>query len=151
MNTILWCSYKGVCIIKKINLLTIDDNKMFAQVLKEYLETKTSIDTITMASDGEEGLKCIKSIGIDNLSIILLDLYMDGMDGFDFIQEFKKLYGKENMKKIQVITAYKISEIGNVIKNLGLVASPLIKPIDMKNIADRIIYLTSGTYDLVIK
>jgi len=66
----------------KIKILMVEDDKF----LQKILSTKFAKDgfDVRLASDGEEG---VKAIAADRPDIILLDLIMPKMSGFDVLAE----------------------------------------------------------------
>ncbi|MCX7985435.1 MAG: response regulator [Bacteroidales bacterium] len=84
--------------IKPLKILVVDDSALNRQVIVEYLKHK-EILTIE-AEDGEQALQMIES---EKPDIILLDLIMPIMDGFEVLEYLKK---QNNTIPIIVITAY---------------------------------------------
>ena len=69
----------------KQKVLIVDDDENIAELISLYLE-KEQYDTET-AADGEEALKLIE---VYNPDLILLDLMLPGMDGYEVCQEIRK-------------------------------------------------------------
>ena len=63
---------------EKITVLISDDNREFANTLKEYLEKEEDIEVIGMAKDGEEAISLIASL---KPQVVLLDAIMPHLDG----------------------------------------------------------------------
>lgn len=72
--------------MKKI--LIIDDDKIFAKILKDALTADDDTYEVLIAYDGEDGLDEVKKIRPD---IIVLDLMMPKVDGIEFLRELKLL------------------------------------------------------------
>jgi two-component system, OmpR family, response regulator len=68
-------------------ILVIDDDPKLAALLKEYLGGRGFV--VEIAEDGLVGLKLLKQGGFD---AIVLDVMMPKMDGFEVLQEIRKLY-----------------------------------------------------------
>ncbi|HOK52395.1 MAG: response regulator [Bacteroidales bacterium] len=83
---------------KPLKVLVVDDSALNRQVIVEYLRHKEII-TIE-AEDGEQALQIIAT---EKPDIILLDLIMPIMDGFEVLEYLKK---ENNTIPIIVITAY---------------------------------------------
>jgi len=83
---------------KQLKVLVVDDSALNRQVIVEYLRHKEII-TIE-AEDGEQALQLID---IEKPDIILLDLIMPIMDGFEVLEYLKK---QNNTIPVIVITAY---------------------------------------------
>lgn len=76
-------------------ILLIEDEKTMVNLLERKL-TKEGYD-VSVARDGEEGLGKIKEMKPD---LILLDIVMPKMDGFEVMEEIAK---HKELKKIPVI------------------------------------------------
>jgi len=79
--------------MKKI--LIIEDEKILLELLEKKL-TQEGYD-VSIARDGEEGLEAIKTIKPE---LILLDIIMPKMGGFEVMEEIQK---NEELKKIPII------------------------------------------------
>ena len=64
-------------------LLVVDDNQDMLNMLKQSLESKYQVIAVTQA---EEGLKALKK---HEISLVISDLMMPGMDGFDFCKQVR--------------------------------------------------------------
>ena len=90
-----------------MNVLLIDDDRIFNLLNKKTLERMSMVDEIHIALNGEEALDLINDYfqGSRNMpDIILLDLNMPIMDGFGFIEAFQRLNanGKQNVRIVIV-------------------------------------------------
>lgn len=116
---------------KSWKILVIDDSKLNRTVVKDILSNMNMI--ITEASDGEEGLEKIYNNKFD---LILLDIIMPKIDGFDFLVKFKE-YVKDEF--IPVILMTGSDELNSKIKGLNIGADDfLIKPLNEKELAARV-------------
>jgi len=86
---------------KNKKILIIEDDKFLAKMLGRMLESHNY--EIIMASNGKEGL--IKSSDND-IDLILLDIMLPDIDGFDLLETIK---GNDKTRKIPVI----------IVSNLG--------------------------------
>ena len=68
----------------KTRILLVEDSSIFRQMLSRYLEAEGY--TITIAEDGQAGLRAIESQEFD---LIVSDLEMPNMDGFEFIKSVR--------------------------------------------------------------
>lgn len=83
---------------KPLKILVVDDSALNRQVIVEYLRHK---EIITI--EAEDGEQALQKIGTEKPDIILLDLIMPIMDGFEVLEYLKK---QNNTIPIIVITAY---------------------------------------------
>jgi signal transduction histidine kinase len=81
------------------NILIVDDSVSSLEMIHAILEDETV--RIATAKSGEVALKKIKSIPFD---LILLDILMPGMDGFEVLQQLKEHPGTRDIPVI-ILTA----------------------------------------------
>ena len=113
------------------SILIIDDNtidrELLAEILGEY--------EIFQAVDGEEGLE-ILNLHYNEIAVVLLDVIMPKMDGYDFLQEWKQ---DAKVASIPVIVITGIDSVEQELKCLELGATDFIrKPYNPKVIQTRI-------------
>ena len=102
---------------KKNSLLIVDDEKMNLKILTHILGTDYTIYT---ATNGISALEKTKEYMPD---LILLDIIMPGMDGYQVISELKKL---EKIRNIPVIFTSSLDTIEAEEKGLSLNAADYI-------------------------
>ena len=93
-----------------MNLLIIDDDSICTFINTRIAETSGLFTSIRCAHNGQEALEIFEAAGKgDNLppDMILLDLNMPIMDGFDFLTALQKLSfpNKETLRIIVVTTS----------------------------------------------
>lgn len=71
----------------KNSVLIADDNKQFADELKEFLRTKQDIGAVNVAYDGEEAYDLIMEAKPD---IVLMDIIMPKRDGLSVMKKLAK-------------------------------------------------------------
>ena len=116
----------------KQRVLIVDDSEINREMLAEML--KDDFDIMEAAS-GEECVEILQKHGAE-ISIILLDVIMSGMDGFDVLE-----YMNENqwIKDIPVIVISKDNSIASVTKAYRMGAAEYIgRPFDAKVIYQRV-------------
>ena len=121
----------------KRKLLIVDDSLINKAILKKILDPEFKILT---ASNGQEALDILQIERL-NIAIILLDINMPVMDGYEFLVEFKKLSISNNIPVI--IQTHKDNDEDEV-KALSLGANDFVtKPYNAKIILHRIKNLIS--------
>ena len=67
-------------------LLIVDDNEINVQLLQSYLKQKGY-----MVRSAKNGLEAIEQVIKFNPDLILMDLQMPEMDGFEFLKKFNQI------------------------------------------------------------
>jgi CheY-like chemotaxis protein len=96
-----------------MNILLIEDSDLQATVFGFELQRRGH--TLSRARNGEEGLQKMRELSPD---VILLDIIMDGMDGFSVLQERQKDASLQKAPVIMLTDLREQSDIDNA-KNLG--------------------------------
>lgn len=113
-----------------INVLMIEDDPEFAQILSEYL-LKFNIK-VTNYDDPYLGL----SAGVKNYDLLILDLTLPGMDGLEVCKEIRQKYD------IPIIISSARSDVNDKVVGLQIGADDYLpKPYDPKEMHARIISL----------
>ena len=86
-------------------VLIVDDDKDTREILSRILDDNGWI-SIT-AKDGKDGLEKLK----ENPSLIVLDLEMPRMDGFEFLDEYMNTYSINDRKPILVYSGKDLNEV----------------------------------------
>ncbi len=119
---------------KRWDVLCVDDSRLSRAFIEKTL-TPVNID-VHMAENGVEGLKKVSSGKYD---LILVDIIMPEMDGFEFLKEFRKIKTKEF---IPVIFMTGLDDLKSKIKGLNIGADDyLMKPLNEKELVARVISL----------
>lgn len=111
----------------------IDDDEIYQLVMKRTIEQSGAIGSVLQFYDGEEALSYFRERqdnpeGLPNL--ILLDINMPFMDGWQFLDEFVKIPFKDGYQRtIFIITSSSTSEDINKAKQYGVVSGYHVKPI----------------------
>ncbi len=113
----------------KVNLLLVEDDRAAAYQLGELLEDMEKFN-VSRAIDGEEALKKLKE---QFFPIILTDLMMPKMDGFQLIEEAKnssEVKKVENIEQIFVVVS-SLEEKKDIRRAISLGAYDVMpKPVD---------------------
>ncbi len=72
-----------------IRIMLVDDHQIIIDGLKALLENVDSVRILTSAVNGREALDKLKIIEVD---VVLIDIDMPVLNGFDTMQEIKKYY-----------------------------------------------------------
>lgn len=116
---------------KKLSLLIVDDNAINRDMLARQLEGEGY--SITTASDGEKALEWVRKKSFD---LVLLDILMPGIDGYDVLQQLKS---DEAMRNIPVVMLTAVHEMDSVIRCFEMGAEDyLTKPFNIPFVKSRI-------------
>ncbi|MBC8509488.1 MAG: response regulator transcription factor [Chloroflexi bacterium] len=75
--------------MKKIRVFIVDDHPLMRIALDEVVDTVSDMEVVGQAADGDEALSSISSVKPD---IVLMDLLMPKMNGFEVIQLLRADY-----------------------------------------------------------
>ena len=121
----------------KANIMLIDDNKIDLFVNQKIID-KTGLEaTVKSFINGNTAMAFLKTLNDENNcqitfrpNLILLDINMAEMNGFEFLKEFEKLHNiKENNIKIYMLSSSSNSQDIELAKTqkscMGFVNKPL--------------------------
>jgi|TARA_B100001964_G_C14215880_1_gene592775 two-component system alkaline phosphatase synthesis response regulator PhoP len=122
---------------KKIVLL-VDDNPDLLYSVKKGLESLSEDYGVVTA---ESGRKCLQSLKSIKPALILLDIMMPGMDGWDTCAKIKS-----NKKTENIHIVFLTAKTDPVSKSMGRLASAdyITKPFDMKDLKKRIDFVVKS-------
>lgn len=86
---------------KNTNVLIVNSNEEYANQLKKDLLSIGSNMTIDLATDGEDGFS---KASINNYAIILCDLVLQKIDGFELIEKLNTLKNKPKILVVSTLT-----------------------------------------------
>ncbi len=116
---------------EKAFLLVVDDNEMNRDILSRRLKRQGYM--VAVAEDGYQALKMIKAQQFD---LVLLDIMMPGMDGYEVCRRIKS---EPQTSGIPIIFITSMSEIQNKTKGFELGAVDYItKPFDVMEVKARV-------------
>jgi DNA-binding response OmpR family regulator len=115
----------------KRKILIVDDEPDLVEIVSSSLIESGYL--VITASDGEEGLK--KAIE-ESPDLILLDIMMPKMDGYEFLNKLKRTRG---LWHIPVVMVTAKGETRSILKSQDLQASDyLIKPFDANKLLNMV-------------
>lgn len=115
------------------SVLIIDDSKTSRELIHQVLQDTDLFDVFLKAKDGAEGLRLL---GEQTVDVVLCDLHMPGMSGFEVLQ---KMYDDKNLRDIPVIIITGHEDQEEKIRGLDLGASDYVtKPFDPAELRARV-------------
>ena len=114
-----------------------DDHILFREGLKKLLEPEQQFEVVGEAGDGVEAFTKIEEVKPD---VLLLDINMPGMDGFEVLMKMR-----ENETKIKVILITYHDEMDYLLRAINLgVDGYLLKKTNYIELKDAILSVMSG-------
>lgn len=131
------------------NLTLIDDDDIFVFLTKKAIESTNLVEFIKVFGNGLDAINFIKENcdDVDSLpEVILLDLSMPIMDGWQFLDQFTKLIPKIEKKITIYICSSSISPSDILLaKKNNAVSDYIIKPVTKEKLTE----LIKGLVDAV--
>jgi two-component system cell cycle response regulator len=113
------------------SILIVEDDVKDAKLILNYLHGEAYI--IKQVKDGEEAISRARQEKID---LILLDILLPGMDGFETCRRLKAM---DQTKDIQIVALTSLNDMESKVKGIELGADDyLVKPINMHELRVRI-------------
>ncbi len=110
--------------IRGASILLVEDNEINQQVAQELLEAEGLL--VTIADSGQKALDILEVN--QGIQLILMDLQMPGMDGFEATKHIRQLYG--DSLPILAMTADAMSGVEEEVYSVGM-NGYITKPIDV--------------------
>ncbi len=116
-------SYWGECMINKKGILIVDDSELDRSILADILQEKYKVFT---AANGRDALAVLHENG-DHIAVILLDLYMPVMNGYELKKVGKGALTGINRKCVIKVPKKKLKSYKSLFKGKGQKKSVKIK------------------------
>ena len=123
-------NYKDID-FKKLKVLFIDDNELNRQITEKMLTAEGA--TVFLAESGPKAIELMMENS--NIDLILLDVNMPEVDGFQTAERIRQIFGKKYM--ILLFSSVDIGESLSRTKEIG-VTDYIIKPIMRKALIEKI-------------
>jgi DNA-binding NtrC family response regulator len=115
--------------MERIKILLVDDDQNFLSITKKRLAKRGY--TVQTASNGAEALESLRS---QNIQVVILDVKMPGMNGFEILMKIKMQF-----PLVQVIMLTGVPTVGCASDSLKIGAlNYLIKPVDFEELLRKI-------------
>ena len=114
---------------RKLKILVLDDEKFFTKMISLVL-MDLGVEVAKVFNDPKEALEALKTF---TPNIIISDIEMGDMNGFQFVEEARKEYPDVCHAAIVFLTAHSESDLIHQAKGLG-VSGYLLKPISPEKI-----------------
>jgi chemosensory pili system protein ChpA (sensor histidine kinase/response regulator) len=101
---------------KKVTVLIVDDDENLKEIYSQKLMNEDF--AVLTANDGEEAIQKIKE-NFETLDVVLLDVVMPKMDGYDVLEKIRGAWGKYKKIPIIMLTSLSSPEDRERAKELG--------------------------------
>ena len=115
------------------SVMIVDDNECDQFLTKEIVAELDSSITVFQAYDGEEALEKLEEM-CEAPDVILLDINMPRMNGFDFLEEYNKR--ESNAKVVAMLTSSAQEKDKEKAKKYECVKEFFVKPIDAERLEE---------------
>lgn len=128
--------------MEKLQVAIADDNKMFAEMLKDIVTGDEELQVAGVAKDGEEAYELIKRKEPD---VVLLDIVMPKLDGLSVMDKVRKDTSLKKRPSFIMVTAIGQEKITEDAFALGA-DYYIMKPFDKEVIINRIKHVKKRSY-----
>lgn len=119
-----------------VRILLIED-QLFIRSMTARMLNGIGFKEILQARDGKEAIDLMSSVG-ETVDVVLCDLKMPNMDGFEFVTKLRAL-PLESVARVPVVVLTGTSDAGSVqrLRTLGI-AGYIVKPASTQMIVERV-------------
>ena len=118
----------GLSTLQGLRVLVVDDSEDTTEMVQHLLQMGGA--TVNVASSGSEALQLAQGREYD---VVLSDISMPGMDGFEFLGKLRKLPGKEDVPAVALTGFGRPEDVQRAVRE-GFFAH-LTKPFDIETLA----------------
>jgi len=111
----------------------IDDDTVYVNLVKKLIQLKKLCEKVLVFENGKEALEFFKKAN-DMPDLILLDINMPVMNGWEFLEEFNPINKKSKKEPSLYVVSSSINPIDSKkAKSIECVRDYISKPISMKS------------------
>lgn len=123
---------------QQLNLYVIDDDPVFKLIARKLLERYSIISSLFFYSNGEEGIHAVRQsleTGKSVPNIILLDIEMPVMDGWEFMNEYIKINSSlRDDIEIHIVSSSISENDRRIAASYAEIKSFIVKPLTIETI-----------------
>ena len=122
------------------NIFLIEDDEIFGYLISKIIKDTGQVENVMVFSNGQDALDHFKNPGEGVLvhpEIILMDLYLPVMDGWQFLEAYTQMFNHKTTNTHIYVLSSSISpyEISRA-KGLPVVKDYIIKPVTLDKIKE---------------
>ena len=128
---------------KRLRILVIDDEPFMRKLIIRVLD-ELEVESVSEAADGAEALMKVND-SANSFDLIICDLEMPNMDGFEFVKRLREMTGSPNVNTpVLIVTGHSEPESVQSAIEAGI-HGYLVKPISKQSLEKRIIAAMSSS------
>lgn len=132
--------------ITSLNILVIDDSEISRKITEKFLRD-LGFESISFAKDGHEGLKLLQE---EKPRLIICDLFMPNMNGYEFIKKVREEEGLSGVPIIVQTSTTKASDINSTY--IAGAHDVVLKPLQKEEFLTKVIFhLENSVYRSRVK
>jgi CheY-like chemotaxis protein len=121
--------------LDELSVLVIEDDDSDAELISEILKRMNCIGRLVRAVDGRQALDVVADMAF-RPNLILLDLNMPRMNGFEFLAEAREVSLLRGVPVVVLTTSARYADVREALK--GTASSYIVKPESMAELAEKI-------------
>ncbi len=129
---------RGVLYLNRIKLMVVEDNTELRRMIADYFSVKDDIEVVGAAANGVEALVQLEDTNPD---VMLLDMIMPKMDGFEMLTRMQQMETAQNPEVIALTALCRDDFISRAIE-LGA-RYYMVKPFDFELLYQRVTEVAS--------
>ncbi|MBQ9275610.1 MAG: response regulator [Succinivibrio sp.] len=120
--------------LENVNILIVDDDELMLSMAREMLVQRLPYKVHVAGS----GAECLSILGrkTPHIDLILMDVYMPGMDGFQTLTKVRQLHGYEKVPTVLLTAASDRDTVANALKMK--VSGYIKKPFFANQLAEKV-------------
>jgi CheY-like chemotaxis protein len=121
--------------IKLENVILIDDNKVDLYINNYVIEKSGLADSIISFTSAVEAIEYLSTIRLSSSDLILLDIQMPVMNGFEFLEKIENKI-KTPLPKIIMLSSSKNERDFSVLSQFSIVSGWILKPLSVEKLLE---------------
>lgn len=120
--------------LRDVHILVVDDNSLNREIFFDLINDQKNKVIVDLAEDGKMAISKIQD---KNYDIVLMDLQMPRMDGYEATRIIRKMEGEKSKIPIVAMTAHVLEGVAEKCTEAGMNDS-ISKPINLKLLTQKI-------------